>query len=372
MTEPQTREPATLRTFILKVVNRCNINCDYCYVFHSPGQSWSSLPVRMSIEIARATAQRIADYGTAHRLDNVDIVLHGGEPLLAGQTHLGTLLRIFRDTVPSVRFELQTNGMLINEAWLDLFEAFEVRVGVSLDGPPTANDRHRLSHRGRSTADAVLRGIELLRSRPDLFAGILAVVDLENDPVQVHDYLTALGPPVIDFNLPHATHDAPPRRTQPDQPEYGRWLSQVYDAWIGAESYTHSVRMLEDIVALSLGAKTSVESLGLASPGIVVIESDGTIENVDTLKTAASGATWLGLNVFNHSFDQAASQPTIQERQAGAVALADECQRCPLLSICGGGYLPHRHSTDRGYRNPSVYCQDLEYLIRHIQDTLPA
>ncbi|MGW7453893.1 hypothetical protein [Streptomyces sp. NPDC054787] len=42
----------------------------------------------------------------------------------------------------TVRFELQTNGTLLTEPWLDLFERYEVVVGVSLDGPPTANDRH--------------------------------------------------------------------------------------------------------------------------------------------------------------------------------------------------------------------------------------
>ncbi|GAA4252601.1 FxsB family cyclophane-forming radical SAM/SPASM peptide maturase [Dactylosporangium darangshiense] len=361
-----------LRTFILKVVNRCNINCDYCYVFHGADQSWRGLPVRTSTDVAHAVARRIDEHATAHGLDHVDVVLHGGEPLLAGPRHLGAVLQILRDRVPFASFELQTNGMLIDDEWLDLFERFGVQVGVSLDGPPAANDRHRVSHRGRSTADAAVRGVELLRSRPHLFAGILAVVDLDNDPVEVHDYLAALGPPVIDFNLPHATHNSPPRRTDPDEPEYGRWLSRVYDAWIGADSYTHSVRILEDIMALSLGAKGSVESLGLAPADIVVIESDGAIENVDTLKAAAPGAAGLGLNVFGHTFDEVAQHPAIRQRQTGMAALAEDCQRCPLVSVCGGGYLPHRLSAERGYRNPSVYCQDLAYLIRHVQATLPA
>ncbi|GAA0731500.1 FxsB family radical SAM/SPASM domain protein [Dactylosporangium roseum] len=361
-----------LRTFILKVVNRCNINCDYCYVFHGPDQSWRELPVRMSTDVAYAAAQRIAEHATAHDLDHIDVVLHGGEPLLAGPRHLGAILQILRDHLPFVSFELQTNGMLIDNEWLDLFEQFGVQVGVSLDGPPAANNRHRVSHRGRSTFDTAVHGIELLRGRPHLFAGILAVVDLHNDPVEVHDDLAALGPAVIDFNLPHATHDSPPRRTDPDEPEYGRWLSRVYDAWIGADSSTHSVRILEDIVALSLGAKGSVESLGLAPADIVVVESDGSIENVDTLKAAAPGAAGLGLNVFDHTFNEVARHPAIRQRQTGAAALAEECQRCPLVSVCGGGYLPHRLSAERGYRNPSVYCQDLAYLIRHVQATLPA
>ncbi len=50
------------------------------------------------------------------------------------------------------------------------------------------------------------------------------------------------------WRLCHTTlrHAAPNRANQ----EYGRWLGQVHDTWIGASVYTHSVRMVEDIVAL--------------------------------------------------------------------------------------------------------------------------
>ncbi|MCX4906402.1 FxsB family cyclophane-forming radical SAM/SPASM peptide maturase [Streptomyces sp. NBC_00878] len=361
-------------TFILKVANRCNIDCDYCYVFNSKDQAWQSLPARMSVDVARAAARRIAEHVATYGLRIVHVVLHGGEPLLAGPRHLGELLRVLKDGIPSdveVRFELQTNGTLVSETWLDLFEQYEVTVGVSLDGPPTANDRHRLTHTSRSSAASAVRGIELLRSRPRLFAGLLAVVDLANDPVEVHDYLASFAPPIIDFGLPHGTHDAPPDRNDPAVPEYGVWMSRVYDAWLARPQYQHSVRMLEDIVALSSGARGAVETLGLAPPASVVIESDGSVEGVDTLRSVEEGESWLGLDVFSDSFDAAVHHPKLLHRQvSGTAALAEECQRCPLVAVCGGGYLPHRFSVARGYRNPSVYCADLAYLIRHVQGSL--
>ncbi|MFI5845830.1 FxsB family cyclophane-forming radical SAM/SPASM peptide maturase [Catenuloplanes sp. NPDC051500] len=363
-----------MTTLVLKVVNRCNIDCDYCYVFHGADQDWRHLPARMSIDVARATARRIAEHANAHQLDRVDIALHGGEPLLAGPRHLEELLHAIDEHLgPVAQISLQTNGTLINDRWLDLFDRYEVRVGVSLDGPPAANDRHRLTHRGHSSADAATRGIRLLRTRPTRFAGILAVVDLRNDPIAVFDYLTGLGPPVIDFNLPHATHDQPPYRTDTGQPEYGQWLSRVYDRWITNTSEAGtSVRILEDIIALSLGGTSAVESLGLVPSGIAVIESDGAIEDTDTLKASSPTASQLGLNVFDHTLDDAAHHPVIRTRRHGAASLAAACRRCPLVSICGGGHLPHRQSIARGYDNPSVYCHDLTHLIRHIHTTLPA
>ncbi|MFF4835152.1 hypothetical protein [Streptomyces sp. NPDC001315] len=98
-----------------------------------------------------------------------------------------------------------------------------------------------------------------------------------------------------------------------------------------------------------------------------MIESDGTIEGVDTLRSVEEGATWLGFDVFRHSFDEVLDHPKLLHRQSGPAALAKNCQECPLVAVCGGGYLPHRFSSARGYRNPSVYCADLEYLIRHVQ-----
>ncbi|EST29907.1 FxsB family cyclophane-forming radical SAM/SPASM peptide maturase [Streptomyces roseochromogenus] len=371
MTEPE--GPVPFRTFILKVANRCNIDCDYCFVFNSRDQAARRLPARMDLAVARAAARRIGEHASAHRLRAIHVVLHGGEPLLVGVGHMAGLFQAVRDSVPAgtrVLFELQTNGTLLSDAWLDLFERYEVAVGVSLDGPPLANDRHRLTHAGRSSAASAVRGIELLRSRPHLFAGLLAVVDLANDPVEVHDYLAAFEPPVIDFGLPHATHDDPPHRSDPSVPEYGLWMSRVYDAWLDRPEYRHSVRMLEDIVALSSGVRGSVETLGLAPPTSVVIESDGSIEAVDTLRSVEEGATWLGLDVLRHSFDEALSHPKLLHRQHGKEALAEQCRACPLVDVCGGGYLPHRFSEAQGYQNPSVYCADLEYLIRHVQGSL--
>ncbi|MFI1735191.1 FxsB family cyclophane-forming radical SAM/SPASM peptide maturase [Streptomyces acidicola] len=361
------------RTFILKVANRCNIDCDYCFVFNSKDQAARRLPARMDLDVAREAARRISEHARTHELPAVHVVLHGGEPLLAGIRHIADLLSIVRDGIPvdtEVRFELQTNGMLLSEAWLDLFDQYEVAVGVSLDGPPAANDRHRLTLAGRSSAASAVQGIELIRTRPHLFAGLLAVVDLANDPVEVHDYLASFEPPTIDFNLPHGTHDDPPYRNDPDVPEYGQWMSRVYDAWLARPEHRHSVRMLEDVIALSSGVRSSVETLGLAPPTSVVIESDGAIEGVDTLRSVEEGASALGHSVSNSSFDQILGHPKLRHRQYVKSSLAEECQRCPLVEVCGGGYLPHRFSAERGYQNPSVYCADLEYLIRHVQGSL--
>lgn len=361
-------------TFILKVINRCNIDCDYCYVFNSVDPAWRALPPRMSLATARRAAERIAAHTRTHGVTSIDVVLHGGEPLLAGVEHTRELLSEFAQALrsgPAVSFEMQTNATLVTPEWLDLFEAFNVKISVSLDGPGLMNDRHRLDKFGASTTRSVERGINLLRSRRSVFRGVLAVVDLVNDPVDVHDHLASFEPEVIDFNIPHATHDQPPPRLDHTKPEYGIWLSRVFDTWAGGD-YRHVVRFAEDIMALSCGVKGSVESFGLAPSRIAVIESNGAFESSDTLRAAGEGESKLDLDVFRHSLDDVLHHPRIRFRDGGLESLSDQCQRCALVEVCGGGHLPHRFRSSNGYRNPSVYCADLTYLIGYIQRRLDA
>ena len=83
------------------------------------------------------------------------------------------------------------------------------------------------------------------------------------------------------------------------------------------------------------------------------------------IRSARAGEAAV-LNVFENSADDAAAHPAVAARQHGAEDLADTCRKCPLLERCGGGHYPHRYRTGSGFRNPSVYCEDLKALIMHI------
>ena len=41
---PRMTAPAPYRTFIFKAANRCNIDCDYCYVFNAKDDAWRRMP----------------------------------------------------------------------------------------------------------------------------------------------------------------------------------------------------------------------------------------------------------------------------------------------------------------------------------------
>lgn len=366
--------PFPFRQFIVKMHGRCNLACTYCYLYEGPDGSWRDRPAAASAAVLDRTATRIAEHAERHALRDLALVLHGGEPLLAGVGPLAEVTGRVRELVPrgcQVHATVQTNATLLTEERLALLADAGIRVGISLDGGTAAHNRRRVDHAGRPSWPAAARGARLVAERfPESYAGLLTVVDPTLDPVETYESLLGLRPPALDLLLPHGNWTAPPPgRTGV---RYGDWLCAVFDRWWAAGRREVRVRLFEECVALLLGLPAATEALGLAPFDAVVVETDGSIEQVDSLKSAYPGAARTGLDVFRHTFDDALRHPGVAARQAGTASLAGECRACPLLRVCGGGHYAHRYRAGHGFRNPSVYCADLQRFIRHVSSRLTA
>ena len=367
------RPAVPLRQFVVKVHSRCDLACDHCYVYQGADQSWRGQPMAMSDETIAWTAQRIAEHAKAHQLAGVHVVLHGGEPLLARPArlrHIAGTLRAALAGVCDLDLRIHTNGVLLDEAFCDLFADCGVQVGISIDGYRAANDRHRRYADGRSSYDQVLRAIGLLRTEPyrDLYAGLLCTIDVANDPVAVYEALLELGPPRIDFLLPHATWDEPPVRLQgaAAATAYADWLIAIFDRW-EADGRPVGIRTFDSIISTGGGGESLTEALGLGPSDLVVVETDGSYEQADSLKTAYDGAPATGFDVFTQTLDTVGQHPGILARQQGLAGLCRTCQECPVVTSCGGGLYAHRYRTGTGFDNPSAYCADLLKLIGHVR-----
>jgi uncharacterized protein len=353
------------RQFILKVHSRCNLSCSYCYVYEMADQAWRGMPKTMGLDVVARTVERIAEHAAAHRLDSVDVILHGGEPLLAGADWLTRIVNSLRATVPAqVNVAVQTNGTLLSRPMLEVLKSLRIRVGVSLDGDAEATGRHRRYANGRNSFGAVADGLNLLRTPEfrDCYSGILCTIDPGNDPVTTYEALLTFNPPAIDLLLPHANWSSPPPGTG-----YADWLITVFDRWYSAPRQDVEIRMFREIIQLVFGQPGGVEGLGLLPSTLVVVDTDGSVKQLDSLSSAYPGAADTGSHVSTGSFDDALDHPTTVARQIGSAALAPECLECHVRDICGGGLYPHRFQRGTGFRNRSVYCGDLLKLITHIQ-----
>ncbi|MEU4242921.1 FxsB family cyclophane-forming radical SAM/SPASM peptide maturase [Actinoplanes sp. NPDC026619] len=374
-------ESVPIRPFsevVVKVHGRCNLACDYCYVYQHQDQSWRRKPAAMTRPTLDVLARRLGEHARAHDLQDLRVVLHGGEPLLAGLDFLTYAVHTIRAAVPpgtTARFIIQTNGVLLDEKTLRTLADEDVRVGVSLDGSRATNDRHRRFAGGRSSHPAVAKALDLLRGDRfrHLYAGILCTIDVHSDPIETYEHLISYEPPALDLLLPHGNRVSPPPSRPVDErgSAYGSWLTAVFDRWYGAPKLETRIRLFESLLDLLLGGHSGTEALGLDPIDIVTVETDGSIEQSDILKTAAEGAAATGLHLFSASFDQAAAHPGIRARRAGLAGLGPECRACPVVRICGGGLYAHRFD-GAGFGSRSVYCPDLYGLIAHAHERLTA
>jgi uncharacterized protein len=320
----------------------------------------------MSPAITEMTAKRIGEHASTHQLSSVDVILHGGEPLLAGASWLTELTGLFRAQIPAeVNFTVQTNGTLLHRPMLETLRDLGIGAGVSLDGDAEATGRYRRYPGGRNSYDAVADGLLLLGSPEfrEIYSGILCVVDAGNDPVATYESLLTFAPPALDLLLPHANWSSPPPGSG-----YADWLIAVFERWYSAPVQETRIRLFSELIQLILGGPAGVEVLGLQPETLIVVDTDGAIKQLDSLSSAYPGAADTGLHVLTSSFDAALDHPTTVARQLGAEALAAECRACPVMEICGGGLYPHRYRAGEGFRNPSVYCTDLLRLITHVKE----
>ncbi|QKZ24722.1 FxsB family radical SAM/SPASM domain protein [Streptomyces chartreusis] len=360
--------------FVLKVHGRCNLACDYCYLYTSGDDSWRERPRVMSDEVVARASHRIAEHARRFSLGRVHVVLHGGEPLLAGPAVIGRIAESVSSALPpstTLSLGVQTNGTLLNARFLEVFSRWGIKVGVSLDGTDIDHDDHRRHHHGGGSMAQIADGLALL-SRPahrHLFSGLLCTVDVTHDPVNTFQALVRHRPPVVDFLLPHGnwTRRPPQRKADARETPYADWLLSIFDYWFDAPERPTGIRLFENIMGLLLGDDVATESLGQAPCRTLVIETDGSLEQVDSLKSTYPGAARLGLNVNDHPLDTALSHPAIIASQSGPAALATECRACPVARICGGGLLAHRYRAGHGFENPSVYGPDLWKVIHHIR-----
>lgn len=359
---------ARLTSFLVKVASRCNLDCDYCYVYHHADQSWRSMPGVLRQHDRDAFAAQLSAYVAHARLQRCVVVFHGGEPLLMGSGDLVAFAYQLRAAVGEcVQLDIcmQTNGLLLTREAIAELGAANIGISLSLDGPREANDLHRVSRRGRSSFDKAFRALHLLKASPAVFTGVIAVIDPIIPPRQLLQFFDEQGVQRLDCLLPDAHHLRPPagRGDQPDI--YERWLIDAFDVWF--DDYPHlRLRTFEALLDGLAGLPSQTDAFGFGDVNLITVETDGTYHDLDVLKVTAHGATRLNGSVQDTPIADVAKSPVLAAHRAllRKEGLCATCQQCDVVGVCGGGAVPHRYALT-GFQNPTVYCREMRALIRH-------
>jgi uncharacterized protein len=126
----------------------------------------------MPVAVAEAVAHAVAKQAG----ESVQVIWHGGEPLLCGINHFKDLLAPFGSLMSSkqVIHTVQTNATLVDDNWCQLFLDHGFLVGVSIDGPASLNVR-RHNWANRDMTREIVSGAQTLRKNGVPFSAIAVI-----------------------------------------------------------------------------------------------------------------------------------------------------------------------------------------------------
>ncbi|EIW19584.1 MULTISPECIES: cyclophane-forming radical SAM/SPASM peptide maturase YhhB [Pelosinus] len=363
-----------IKTFFLRVAARCNLDCNYCYVFKHRDMSWKNYPPTMSKEHVVLFSHRLKEYVMETKLKEVYIIYHGGEPLFIGESVLLEYTDIILkalDGIVSVEFSLQTNGTLLTDKFLEECDRRKIKISLSIDGPEDIHNKNRKMANGDGSFNLVFSGIQKVQKYPHLFQGAIGVIDPYSNPEQLMEFYNQTQIFNVDLLLPDANYESPPKYREAAPYIYKNWLIESFDAWF--DKYQDlSLRTYENVLKRLLDCNTSTDSFGFGKLDYLTIEVDGSYHTTDILKVAFENASAMGISLENATINQAATHKKVEEYNMllAKENLPQKCKSCDVGYVCGGGALPHRYSEINSFDNPTIYCNEMRSLINHAKKRL--
>lgn len=363
---------------ILKTVERCNLNCSYCYFFQGGDNTYKKNPPFISRDTLKATADFLAQGCRDLSLKRINLNLHGGEPMMQKIEDFDDMCSLFRNTLDpltELHLNLQTNGTLITDEWIELFGKHLVKIGVSCDGPADYHDKFRVDHKGLGSHAKVVDGIRQLNNAMTKgiikSLGVLCVIDPTRDPKKIYNFFRKdLQINLLDFLLPDMTHDS-----FTGNPEvYGRFLGELFDVWAEEDNPKVFVRILAKALKHLTMNNAYYDQLKAVSAGYreFTIASSGKLGSIDIFRTASPQWMWADDNVRSISLADYLHTPLMENLQNALHMLPKACEQCCWKKICSGGYIAHRYAKENAFDNPTIYCQSMKLFYSHIAKYLLA
>ena len=361
-----------IKGLVVKIAERCNLNCSYCYMYNHADQQYLSRPAFMSDEIFRSLIDRVTGYCSARPDHKMGLVFHGGEPMLFDPQRLDSWLTEAKPLAgQQVSYVLQTNATLVTDEWIAVIKKHNIQSSVSLDGPPKVHDEFRVDHKGEGSYDKTVAGLKKMIDA-GLNPGVLCVINPRQSGIEVYRHFRSIGLRRMNFLFPDVSHDFKPiLYGELGATPVADYLIPIFDEWFEEDDPNIKIRIFTEAIRVLYGASPRTDTLGLATQDYLVIDTDGSILANDALKVCFDGAPESGLNVKQHGFDDLEKgNPLLFQLVSEGMGLCQQCLDCPERNACGGGAVPHRYSRSNGFMNPSVWCDDLLKFLGHVRATI--
>lgn len=352
------------------VGSRCNMRCRYCYYLGKGKYSTSKKQVRMSFALLERLIREAIEASPG---PVVSFIWHGGEPTLAGLDFYEKAVQFQHKYLPEgwqAWNNLQTNGLLINEAWCRFLKKNRFDVGVSIDGSEAVHDQNRHDLGGRPTWARTQAAIKLLKSHgiePDLLCTVNS--SSAADPLGVYYALRELDTGWVQFiPIVVRTEDGgfSPESVTPEG--YGEFLCSVFDEWTRNDLGKLDVQLFAETARVWAGGEASLCSMAPVCGRAIIAEEDGGVYACDHFVDTAHRRGTLGseeLDGMVNGEEQAAFGLAKKD------ALTAECRRCPYLSCCNGNCPKDRFAKSEDGEDGQYYlCRGLKKFFAHADGPL--
>ena len=328
-----------IETVVVQPTPFCNINCSYCYL---PQRNVKTV---MDLGTVAVLFEKIFASGWTGQ--GLTVIWHAGEPLVVPISFYQQAFQIIEALRPpclQLRHSFQTNGMLINEAWCDLFKAWNVGVGVSIDGPKHLHDAHRLTRTGGGTFDKTLAGIHMLKQQNVPFHVISVLSELgANAPREMLDFYLSEGIEDICFNVEESEGEHVSGLFAGADAR-GRFRYFLNEFWklSRRSGQIRFVREVDGMLPRVFRPDDTVLKNAQVQPfGMLNVDCLGNVSSFSPellgLKNADYNDFIIG-NILTDSLDEMRESPTMRAMHAHIAAGVAACrQTCEYFSVCGGG-----------------------------------
>jgi uncharacterized protein len=346
---------------------RCNLACHYCFYLHK-GELYPKSRFRMSEEVLEEYIRQTIE---AHCIPDVTFAWQGGEPTLLGLDFFEKAMVLQKKYCRPgmvIQNSIQTNGILLDDAWCDFFIKNRFLVGISIDGPRELHDACRTDAAGKGTFDRVMQGLALLKKHKVDF-NILCTVNAVNGdhPLEVYRFFRDEVKaqfiqfiPVVERDLQNNT--VTPLSVGPDQ--YGKFLIGVFDEWVRHDVGKIYVQHFDTALANWYGEPHGICVFSPTCGSAMVIEHNGDIYSCDHFVDR------------DHLLGNIMTVPLIElvnidrQRRFGRnkqEKLPEYCRECPVLFACRGECPKNRFiQTPDGEPGLNYLCEGYRMFFSHI------
>ncbi|WP_434586874.1 anaerobic sulfatase maturase [Klebsiella sp. R390] len=359
----------------------CNIDCTYCFYLEKE----ALYPERNTRwQMSDETLERyICQHIDAQSGDNVTFAWQGGEPTMMGLAFFRRVIALCDKYAngKKITHALQTNGMLLDDAWARFFAEHHFLIGLSIDGPAPLHNQYRVNRAGKGTHDRVMAAMALLKAHHVEF-NTLTVVGKHNveHALEVYEFLVAAGSRYIQFIplVERLSNDAssalqlvlPGESAARLAPwtvpswQFGDFLCQIFDLWVRRDVERVSVQMFDVAMAAWTGQPPVLCVHSATCGHAFALESNGDLYNCDHFvypEHKLGNIHQQTIHELNHS------EQAIAFGQAKEARLTTDCRRCEFRPVCHGGCPKHRFAVSPGgHPGHNYLCAGYKHFFKHI------